>query len=103
VELKKLPMVVEMHLVNKQEVEHEWGLLHDSEIYDFFTRYTLMSYYYTYYYNRHIGEHYVRLLRSFTTEDSMYNTGIANKRITTKERRVAKTYRSTGKVISTTI
>jgi hypothetical protein len=86
--------------------QQTWDLQNFEQItifYEFFTRYTLMSYYYTYYYNRHIGEHYVRLLRNDTTENTVYNTRITNRSITNQERRVTKTTRTTGKLVNTQV
>ena len=63
----------------------------------------LMGHYYTYYYNRFIGEHYARILRNITTSDAMYNIRITNSSIKHQERRVTKTIKSTGKTINTIV
>ena len=63
----------------------------------------MINYYYTYNYNRHIGEHYARIFRGYTTSDTMYNIRISAARITNTERRVTKTTKTTGKTINTII
>lgn len=63
----------------------------------------MTDYYYTYNYNRFIGENYARIFRSITTSDTMYNTRITAERITNTERRVTKTTKTTGKTINTII